>query len=585
MKRLPALLMVLVLAVSFVFSSCRNREDKEPDGTKSSVSDTEEGDEKRPDTWIADRQLSVKVFMMAENVLPSDQVNNPVAQEIKKRTGITMVYDTIKTTDEDQEMTLYLASGDFHDLMLTGTLHTTSPMFPIVIKAAREGMFTDIVPLIKDTAILGKYLEKGYLPIQARDDIIFREEFGDKAYILQLGVERPGSQRAAWIAGIDTYVREDIAKALDVDISQIKTQDQLYEFAKKIKDGNFKDKNGNPLYPIGAHLFGNSDSDPERMSYLWRNWDFGNRSGFDYDGNVVKHVAFTDYVYKRIGFVRKLLAEGLLHREAFSIASTRTQEDIANGSYAMTSMHVHSQTWDTGAEQWAKENPGKRYIPVGPMLNYKGEVARTAKIEANDCLMIPKTTKNPEEVIKFIDFMASREGKLLWQYGLEGKHYEEKDSKIYPKEWVMNDLVEAPKTLIDEGFIAAGGIWGNIGGTDYAPVEDFGQYWFGELVDNTKWAFGESLLKIIAPEVKYVSGYAPEGVLQGYENEMTLKPVIDAFDDAFVKAVFAGSMDEARDIMETYKSQLKKAGIDDFCELLQKQDEKEPGIIIFYLSS
>ena len=36
---------------------------------------------------------------------------------------------------------------------------------------------------------------------------------------------------------------------------------------------------------------------------------------------------------------------------------------------------------------------------------------------------IPTTTKNPEDIVKLADFLASREGKLLAQYGIEGRDY------------------------------------------------------------------------------------------------------------------------------------------------------------------
>ena len=45
----------------------------------------------RPGTWIADRHIvALGVASDVRNNLPTDQLNNPVAQEIKRLTGITM---------------------------------------------------------------------------------------------------------------------------------------------------------------------------------------------------------------------------------------------------------------------------------------------------------------------------------------------------------------------------------------------------------------------------------------------------------------------------------------------------------------
>ena len=35
----------------------------------------------------------------------------------------------------------------------------------------------------------------------------------------------------------------------------------------------------------------------------------------------------------------------------------------------------------------------------------------------------PSTTEHPEDVVKLADFLASREGKLLGQYGIKGRDY------------------------------------------------------------------------------------------------------------------------------------------------------------------
>ena len=36
---------------------------------------------------------------------------------------------------------------------------------------------------------------------------------------------------------------------------------------------------------------------------------------------------------------------------------------------------------------------------------------------------VPSTTEHPEDVVKLADFLASREGKLLGQYGIKGRDY------------------------------------------------------------------------------------------------------------------------------------------------------------------
>ena len=48
--------------------------------------------EQKPDTWIADRVIQVQAYVDdIGGSLPDDQLNTPVMQELKRRTGMQMV--------------------------------------------------------------------------------------------------------------------------------------------------------------------------------------------------------------------------------------------------------------------------------------------------------------------------------------------------------------------------------------------------------------------------------------------------------------------------------------------------------------
>lgn len=59
---------------------------------------------------------------------------------------------------------------------------------------------------------------------------------------------------------------------------------------------------------------------------------------------------------------------------------------------------------------------------------------------------VSKTAANPERLAKFLDFMSSDEGQLLWNFGFEGEHYTLKDGLVIKTEKGIQDAKDGPKT-------------------------------------------------------------------------------------------------------------------------------------------
>ena len=91
----------------------------------------------------------------------------------------------------------------------------------------------------------------------------------------------------------------------------------------KIKEGGYKDDNGNDVYPLGPKYWGGSVDALQYITPGYR-WGVSDDYNVDEDGKV-KHVAETDYVYDQINYVRKLLQEDLMNPEFFTMDSTGHQ--------------------------------------------------------------------------------------------------------------------------------------------------------------------------------------------------------------------------------------------------------------------
>ena len=128
------------------------------------------------------------------------------------------------------------------------------------------------------------------------------------------------------------------------------------------KEGGFTDTNGNPVYPIGRSTGGGS---VDALDYMLSGYCFRplhSDYGMDADGNIM-HEAETEFVYEKINFVRKLLAEGLINPEYFTMDATRAEEvcktlnsAIIGDIHNYVDIIYESDTW----------------VPLGPLFDRTG---------------------------------------------------------------------------------------------------------------------------------------------------------------------------------------------------------------------
>ena len=147
-KQLMAGAMAATMTVSML-AGCGGSDDSK--GSETAKNDTanntatEEDNSDKPDTWIADRTITVQAYVDdIGNTLPADFNNTPTMQKITELTGIKL---DVKYTPGDSDakvMASQLASGTIPDVIISYLDNSTRPEFPLLLKAAKEGMFADV---------------------------------------------------------------------------------------------------------------------------------------------------------------------------------------------------------------------------------------------------------------------------------------------------------------------------------------------------------------------------------------------------------------------------------------------------------
>lgn len=126
---------------------------------------------------------------------------------------------------------------------------------------------------------------------------------------------------------------------------------------------------------------------------------------------------------------------GLLDRESFVQKYDQYIAKIASGRV----LAVIDQDWEIeqAVNSLKSENKFNRTygkFPVTLSEEYKIPVFQTVGFNGGWGIAITKECKYPVKAIKFLDFLASEEGQILVNWGLEGKHYniDSKGKRVIP---------------------------------------------------------------------------------------------------------------------------------------------------------
>ena len=536
--------------------------------------------EEKPDTWIADRTITVQAYIDDIGYsMPKDFSATAVGKKIKELTGITLDVRYTPGDNDTAVMTAQFAAGNIADVILSYLNNSVRPEFPPLYKAAQEGMFADLTDLLPNTKVFSKYLEEGYLPEDSYNNITFRKDL-DGVYLLHMRISAKDTTtiyKPQTASGYGLYIRSDIVDALDLDLKTIRTSQQLYDLCVAIRDGNFKDDNGDPVYPIGPKYWGgnyNSLSDVIRDLY----WGMDDSDyGVDENGKVL-HEAETDYIYERINFVRKLLAEGLMNPEFFTMDGTR----------AMEASEIRNSAIIAGVD--AYQNiiySSDRWLPLGPMADRSGfDGAYTTGKGGNGVMAISADAEKPEEILAFFDFMSTYEGQLLGTYGVEGVSYEMVDGKPVLTEEVKAHLGAGDTAWLSDNIGASFGVQGyylfRYAVTDVQSLDYFGEDRPGA-GSSTTFARAVELATAYPREIKRVHGMKAEAYLS-LDQFADLKLQLSLLDykEMFIQACFADSDEQVKEIVETFRAQLKSTNLAEFEAYLEEMYRENPDSLLFF---
>lgn len=349
---------------------------------------------------------------------PDDAENNVVMKKIFEETGVKINLQYNNVTEIERLNTMF-ASGDFPDLVSAPMWGMDDSATSILKKAAKEGMITPLNELV-DT--YGENIKPSFTEGLALDFIKYDledEEFGGERYFIPANITTIEERVENSLNGL--YIREDILKALNYDVSTLKTSDDLYELMKQIAAGGFKDANGADIIPGGLTHSGNGIGEYVKSFTDTK----GGYTGLYIDENgKVRDDFYNPLLDKQVLFLRKLFSENLLDIEGLSQTSARAQEKISTGKYALVP-GKYLDIYGYCKDSLYKTNPEMKYVALPPLENANGNtnIYKLGGTGGCSVLFIPSGSKKAEAVIKVLNYLFTKEGYLLTNFGIEGETY------------------------------------------------------------------------------------------------------------------------------------------------------------------
>lgn len=398
-KKILALLMVAALCVGTV-AGCGSKD------TESSKSESSKNENSESSTGDSKDDLSPITFKYYNADGKNGNWENPVAQAITEATGVTLdiSYPVSSTGDPDEDISLMIAEDKYPDMIYAK--QSVNSLY-------EAGALIDMTDLIEE---YGPNIKKMY---------------GDEFEKLKWGSGDEGIYQFSY-AGVGYQI---LATGGNCQIQYAALKENNYEYPKTLEEYEALIKQY-----LAAHPKTDDGLDTIGISMSAADWHWlitlSNPAGFIADGApdngswlvddnyncIYKHVSDKEKEYFR--WLSRMYDEGILDPNF----ATQTDDDYIAKLASGRVVAITDALWHYGQAEATLKAEGKldkTYCPLpvtidaetkAPTLMYQG-------LQVGYGLAITKDCEDPVRAIKFLDYLCSDEGAVLYKWGVEGENY------------------------------------------------------------------------------------------------------------------------------------------------------------------
>ena len=477
------------------------------------------GDKKTPPSANGENEgTSEPITLTFFDKNTGDLFNNPVAEEITKRTGIKIEIQQ-PTGNAEEKLNLMLTSNTLPDIVLMDRRSDIVNRY-ITAKA--------IIPLNDLIEQYGPNIKKMY------GDVLNKSRYSDgQNYYLNnwYGMDPdPG-----WSFNLRADVLKELGYGDRIESGESFTQEQFIELLRKFKE-KYPQVDGKPSIPLTF----NADHMPTIVGTI--KGMYGMKTYYESDGQIGLEVREPRYK-EMMSFVNDLQIEGLIDPE-WAINKTQIFDQKVSSDRVFAVGGGEPSEPNRLLREKYGEDTDKQYYAfkvTAPGVDPSATTFGPRSSLGWDAIAITVANKHPEETIKFMDFLASEEGQYLLMWGIENEHWEMVDGKHKPFPEVLQGFKDnwneyAKQTGIRKWtwFIKNGN------GSDGTPFDLVGKY------ERNK--YNQHALKSMKDSTWDTAIYdnlGPEGGTPDALNEQKLKDLIS---QGFTQLAYAESKDEFEQI-------------------------------------
>lgn len=244
-------------------------------------------------------------------------------------------------------------------------------------------------------------------------------------------------------------VRKDIYEA--IGSPDMSTQEGFKNAVRKAVQ-MFPEVDGEPLIPIGAHVF-NETGCVSFDQYLQ------NFLAVPYEKYGKYYDRYTDRDYiSWLKMFRELGSEGYLARDIFIDQRTQMEEKVAAGRYFC--MLYQRTDLEAQQKELYSNHPERVYIAVDGPKNSRGadHVLPGTGSRGWTVTLISKSCERPDRAIELLSYLISEHGQMRTYLGVEGITYDVIDGKPTMKSEVK-ELLDTNRTEFDRVYGADNAYW------------------------------------------------------------------------------------------------------------------------------
>ena len=399
MKRVLSILLVLLLAVTFV-TGCSKNADESADKTKTSAGDNtgrpSESKESAP-AVKGKEGVTIKVFgpsNVEEFPEGEDENHNRIIEFLEEKSGYDIQWEIAPKENAREKINLMMTSGvDCPDMIVSGDRN-------MGLDYIKEGVLRPIDEYLENTTNL-----KGMLDEAANKMMMYEGNL--------YAVVVPQNQEATTAL----VIREDWLK--NAGITKVPaTLDEIRAAMEAFKANN----------PDCIPLTGSGSSDPLSGIQAFRG-AFGVSTEYRVAGDVLEPTCITDDMKNLLTYMADLYKDGLLDPEYPTNKADKVNEKLISGKSGMVSAAWYDMK--NRRDALAEKDPNGKFIWTNPEGS-DGRKGQNMNSPARIYFFLPVHSEIPQDVINFLDIYVQEDVRKVVSYGWEGEHYK-----------VENDLIVA----------------------------------------------------------------------------------------------------------------------------------------------